>query len=148
MMAEIIEAVVILVVVATFYAATFRFSDPLLTMEGIPSPAAIPRLILILLASSALIRLWIAIQQRDGVKVSLQSPVRVLVTACLALAYPIVAAWLGMLLPVPFFCLVLAWLWGGRAWRPVTAMAASLPLFIWIFFELIFKAQLPLWPWS
>lgn len=146
--AEMAEALVLLTVVAGFYLVTFRFSDPLLTMEGIPSPAAIPRLILGMLAASAVLRMWLAVTGRGGARFETPDLPRVGATAAIAIAYVVAAAWAGLLLPIPVFVAGLAWIWGGRSVPRLAAMALGVPVFVWVFFDLLFRAQLPLWPWN
>ena len=143
---EFAEGAVIIGVSAFFYALTWNFSDPRLTMESVPSPAAFPRLILAIIMILGLLRVVSAMRVSPTETMEVPWDAVVLVTMVLSVAYAIASYFLGVLIPMPVYCLALAWLWGGRDKVKLTAMAVGLPLFVWVFFVLLFRARLPLGP--
>jgi hypothetical protein len=144
--AEFVEGIALLAVSAGLYGLSFTFPRPLITSDIVVGPLTIPRLVLVIVGLLGITRASLALRIPHDDTTSFPVDPVVAATAALAFAYVIAAAYLGMILPMPFFCVVLAWIWGGRDPLRLTVLAVGVPVFVWVFFDVLFQAQLPLLP--
>ena len=145
--AEIVEGLVVIGISAFLFSMTWDFSESLVTMTAAPSPALIPRIVLVLLMALGAYRLVLAI-----ITVPIDSTLEipwnktVWLTALIALAYVFASTQIGLALPAPLLCIAIACLWGGRNVWAIAAIAIGLPVFVWLVFVVAFGSYLPLFP--
>lgn len=145
---ELIEAAAILVIAGFFYAMTWSFVDPPVVDERALRPTTFPRLILGAIMLLGVVRALTALQTPANLTMELPWDRVVLATAVLSLVYAIAARYLGVFLPTPFYIVALAWLWGARSPLYLFIIAFGVPLAVWLLFEVMFRSQLPLGPFS
>jgi hypothetical protein len=47
---------------------------------------------------------------------------------------------------MPFYCVALGWLWGARSIPKLAGVAVGAPVCIWLLFDVMFRAELPVLP--
>jgi hypothetical protein len=144
--AELIEATVVILFGAFFYAMTWEVTAPLPGVELALTPGSFPRLILGLIIVLGLARGFIALRTPREETTSFPWDRVVFTTAVLSLAYVIAARYLGIFIPMPFYCVALGWLWGARSIPKLAGVAVGSPFAIWLLFDVIFRAELPVLP--
>jgi hypothetical protein len=143
---ELIEATVIVLFGAFFYAMTWEITAPLAGVELALTPGSFPRLILGLMIVLGIVRGIIALRLPRDEAAAFPWDKVVFLTAVLSLAYAVCARYLGIFIPMPFYCVALGWLWGARSIPKLAGVAIGAPVCIWLLFDVMFRAELPVLP--
>lgn len=144
---DVISGIVILAACAVLYYITTTFeSDPLGAAQGMPA-THMPQLILVTISALALI--MIVQGARAGAEEKqAPPPLKMWVTAAIlglaAVLFPVIGV------PITFFavCVALPTLWGARNYLAVGVFAVSVPIAIFIVFQILLGLRLPLGPLS
>ena len=133
---------VILFFCAAAYAITTTFEEvPVMLSQGI-QPAVFPRL---LIAVIALLSMILIIQSRRK-PAATHKPVPMVAFATAGLLAVFVAAidWVGMMLGIFLFCLILPALWGDRRYLWIAVFAVLFPAGIFVLFSKLLEVRFPL----
>jgi hypothetical protein len=112
-------------------------------------PSTVPRIALGAVIVAALLQAgvqWLrAPRTTDGSKKAEALDARpILATIAVCGAYIAAAYWLGFFVPMPFFCVALAALWGGRPLLKLVIYGIGCTVANWIMFVTLFESDLPL----
>ena len=133
---------VILFFCATAYAITTTFEEvPVMLSQGI-QPAVFPRA---MIAVIAILSMIVIIQGRRK-PASVRKPVPIVAFATAGLLAVFVAAidWVGMMIAILLFCIVLPVLWGERRYLWIAVFAVLFPVSIFMLFSKILEVRFPL----
>ncbi len=133
---------VILFFCAAAYAITTTFEEvPVMLSQGI-QPAVFPRA---MIAVIAILSMILIIQSRRKAA-SVRKPVPMVAFATAGLLAVFVAAidWVGMMLGIFLFCLVLPALWGDRRYLWIAVFAVLFPAGIFMLFSKMLEVRFPL----
>jgi hypothetical protein len=133
---------VILFFCAATYAITTTFEEvPAMLSQGI-QPSVFPRA---LIAVIAILSMILIVQGRRK-PASVRKPVPIVAFATAGLLGLFVAAidWVGMMIAIFLFCLVLPALWGDRRYFWITIFAVLFPAGIFILFSKMLEVRFPL----
>ena len=133
---------VILFFCAATYAITTTFEEvPVMLSQGI-QPAVFPRALISVIAILSVI---LIIQGRRK-PATTRKPVPLVAFATAGLLAVFVAAidWVGMMLGIFLFCLVLPALWGDRRYLWITVFAVLFPAGIFLLFSKVLEVRFPL----
>lgn len=145
----LIETIILLALSAVFLAMTIQFEGALsYASEGV-QPSTVPRIALGAIIVAALLQagfLWLRQPRAAGgsEKAEALDARPILVTIFVCAAYITAAYWLGFFVPMPFFCIALAALWGGRPMLKLVIYGIGCTVANWILFVTLFESDLPL----
>jgi hypothetical protein len=133
---------VILFFCAAAYAITTTFEEvPVMLSQGI-QPAVFPRAMIAVIAFLSMI---LIVQSRRK-PASVHKPVPMVAFATAGLLAVFVAAidWVGMMLGIFLFCLILPALWGDRRYLWIAVFAMLFPVGIFMLFSRMLEVRFPL----
>ncbi len=133
---------VILFFCAATYAITMYFEEvPVMLSQGI-QPAVFPRLMIAVIAILSLI--LIVQGRRKPATARKPVPIVAFVTAGLLAVFVAAIDWVGAMIAIFLFCLVLPVLWGERRYLWIAGFAVLFPLSIFILFSKMLEVRFPL----
>ena len=138
---EIVGGVIIFFCAAA-YAITTTFEEvPVMLSQGI-QPAVFPRL---LIGVIAILSMILIIQSRRK-PATVRKPVPLVAFSTAGLLAVFVAAidWVGMMIGILLFCLVLPALWGDRRYLWIAVFAVLFPAGIFMLFSKMLEVRFPL----
>lgn len=132
----------ILVFCAAAYAITMTFEEvPAMLAQGI-QPAVFPRA---MIAVIAILSVIVIIQgRRKPAATRKPVPIVAFATAGLLAVFVAVIDWVGMMLGIFLFCLVLPALWGDRRYLWIAVFAVLFPVSIFMLFSTMLEVRFPL----
>lgn len=145
----LMETVALLALSAFFLIMTTRFEGALSSASEGVQPSTVPRIALIIIIVATLLQAGLQfIRQRrttaarEHAKTSLSWPIVSTILVCGA--YIAAAYWLGFFIPMPFFCVALAVLWGATSLPRLAIYGIGCTAANWIVFIALFKSDLPM----
>lgn len=127
---------------AAAYAITTTFEEvPVMLSQGI-QPAVFPRLMIAVIAILSVLMIIQGRRKRDSVR----KPVPLVAFGTAGLLGLFVAAidWVGMMIAIFLFCLVLPALWGERRYLWIAVFAVLFPISIFVLFSKMLEVRFPL----
>lgn len=133
---------VILLLCAAVYAITTTFEEvPVMLSQGI-QPAQFPRLLILVIAVLSVIMM---IQGRRGARSERKRvPIVVFGTAGLLALFVASIDWLGVMIAIFLFCIILPVLWGERRYGWLVVFAVLFPGSIFLLFSKMLEVRFPL----
>lgn len=145
----LIETIALLALSVFFLIMTTRFEGALSSASEGVQPSTVPRIALVIIIAATLLQAGLRfIRQRraatapDHAKTSLSWPIVSTILVCGA--YIAAAYWLGFFIPMPFFCMALAALWGASSLPRLAIYGIGCTAANWILFITLFKSDLPM----
>ncbi len=140
---DVVDAAVILAFCAFAWWPTTGFDETPTFLAYAISPAAFPRLLLVILALLAIAMGWGALRRGERVGRPTLPGRTVVITVGLMIVYAMLFERLGAFLPMVPLCALMAWAWGERRLALVVTYALGFTLANWLIFVEVLRTPLP-----